>query len=96
MKTFLDNLSGAFNTNVAGYSARKLSAFWIIVLITIIHIWWLRHAYRKDDFSQLEAILLIDFSFVGTALGLTTIETLSKLKNNKPNDNVPAIDSQKI
>lgn len=90
MKNFLKYLQSSFDTHSKGASARKLSAFWVVVLITMLHVWWLRHAYRKEDFSLLMSILTLDFGFVALALGLTTFETITKLKNKKDESNTPA------
>jgi len=83
---FFEYIKSAFDTHSKGASARKLSAFWVVMLITLLHLSYFRYQYLKDgDYSLLIEILIIDYCFVALALGLTTIETLVKLKNGGAN-----------
>lgn len=69
-------------------SARKLSSFVTMILIVFVHIWWLRHAYLREDFNLLAEILIIDFSATGAFLGLKTWEDVMKHKHKKENTNI--------
>lgn len=76
----------ALSTDSEGYSARKLSAFVIILCIIAAHIKWI----TLGNFQQLEMVLTIDYSFVAGLLGMTTYETITKIKKNKnPEDPKP-------
>jgi hypothetical protein len=83
MKEFIRRILGSLDTVTKdGFSARKLSAFIIMVMIVAAHVAWLKKAFMENDFSLLEEVLMIDYSFVSLLLGLTTYETI---KGNKPN-----------
>lgn len=72
------------NKDDGGFSARKLSALVVVILIIICHTKWLNSEFRSNgDFGLLPEILIIDFSFISIALGLTTMEQIIKLKNGK-------------
>jgi len=40
LREILNNLLDSFKTNANGYSARKISAFVIIVMVVVLHIKW--------------------------------------------------------
>ncbi len=83
IQNFLKYIQGSFDTKPGnGASARKLSAFWIIMLITGLHFTYFRDQYKHEgDFGLLIEILFLDLCFVCVALGMTTVETILKLKN---------------
>ena len=80
LKFIIDNLLNSFSTNELGWSARKLTAFIITLLVIIAHVKWITSCYRNSDFSLLPEILIIDFSTILTLLGLTTWERLKIFK----------------
>ena len=82
MKELFIKLQSAFDTHSKGFSARKLSAFTIVLCVFVAHIAWIKSAFIKEDFSLLEGILIIDYSFIGGLLGLTTYESLKKQGND--------------
>lgn len=84
MKEFLNKIWAAFDTHSKGFSARKLTAFIIVMCIVVAHIAWLKNAFQKDDFSLLEVVLVIDYSFVAALLGLTTYENIKTKHDNQP------------
>lgn len=89
LKFIIENLLNSFSTNELGWSARKLTAFIITLLVIIAHIKWLMSCYINSDFSLLPEILIIDFSTILTLLGLTTWERLKIFKNgNSSNDKI--------
>lgn len=93
---FILYIQSAFDTHSAGASARKLSAFWIIMLITALHLSYFRYQYTKDgEYKLLIEILIIDYCFVALALGLTTIETIMKLKNGNTQRETLTIETTK-
>lgn len=86
MKELFLKLQSAFDTNTKGFSARKLTAFAIVLCVFVAHIAWIKNAFVKDDFSLFEGVLIIDYGFISTLLGMTTYEAIKK---NKVNDNQP-------
>lgn len=89
MKQFFIKLQSAFDTHSKGLSARKLTAFAIVLCVFVAHIAWIKNAFIKNDFSLLEGLLIIDYGFVTTLLGMTTYEAIKK----KPNDSEPTNES---
>ena len=84
MKELFLKIQSAFDTHSKGFSARKLTAFAIVICVFVAHIAWIKNAFVKDDFSLFEGVLIIDYGFVATLLGMTTYETIKK-KNGDPN-----------
>jgi hypothetical protein len=78
MKNILNKLISSLDTHTKGFSARKLTAFGVMICVIAAHIKWLSLA----DFSLLGEILLIDYAFVGALLGMTTYQNI---KTNSPN-----------
>jgi len=66
MKDILKNILASFDNDTKGYSSKKLTALTIIILVSIIHIKWI----TLGDFSQLEMVLTIDFTFIATMFGI--------------------------
>lgn len=88
-KFIIDNLLNSLSTNELGWSARKLTAFVIMILVIIAHIKWIMSCYKTSDFSLLPEILIIDFSTILTLLGLTTWERLKIFKSkNSSNETI--------
>lgn len=78
MKEFINKIIGALDTHTKdSFSARKLSAFIVIVCCIAAHIKWM----ALGDFSQLTTVLTIDYGFIGVCLGLTTFESIKKNGN---------------
>lgn len=87
MKKIFNEILGSLKTDTNNYSARKLAAFTIIILIIICHTRWIKSEFKSNgDFALLPEILIIDFSFISIALGLTTVEQIIKLKNGGGDD----------
>lgn len=90
MKELFIKLQSAFDTHSKGFSARKLTAFTIVLCVFVGHIAWIKNAFVKDDFSLFEGVLIIDYGFISTLLGMTTYESIKKGKNEgNPTDNNP-------
>lgn len=93
---FKDWFLSAFDTATkGGASARKLSAFWVVVLITFLHLIYLRSERKSaGDFELLPSILIVDYVFIALCLGMVTVEQLImlylKFKNggDKPPENI--------
>lgn len=88
MKDIVSNLYNNFlgsldNQKHKGFSGRKLSAFALIIVVIIVHVKWI----TLGDFSQLEMVLTIDYSFIAVLFGLTTYSSIKEKPNetdNKP------------
>lgn len=80
LREILNNLLDSFKTNSNGYSARKISAFAIIVMVISLHIKW----FNSDKWEYVGEILALDFAFVSVALGMTTYEAIKK--NSTPKE----------
>jgi hypothetical protein len=75
MKRIINTLIGSFDTiKENGFSARKLSAFALMVLIAYAH-------YKYLDISNVVEVIIIDLCGVLILLGLVTMEQVIKLKN---------------
>lgn len=83
MKELYSKIIGSFDTVTKGsFSARKLTAFTITVMVVVAHIIWIKNSHEKADFMLLPEILLIDYGMISVCLGLTTFENI-KLKDDK-------------
>ena len=79
MKELINKVLSGLDTHSTGFSARKMSAFVVIICVIAAHIKWI----TLGDFSQLELVLTIDYSFIGVCLGMTTIEAMKKNELSK-------------
>jgi hypothetical protein len=85
MKELFRKITASFDTVTKdGFSARKLSAFIIMACAVATELVWLKHAFAREDFMLMGEVLIIDFTFVGACLGMTTWENV-KLKGEKQN-----------
>ena len=75
----LNNILASFNTFEKGFSARKLSAFTLMVCIVYVHYKWVNH----DNVAE---VLIIDLCGVLILLGIVTAEQIIKFKNDTPNE----------
>jgi hypothetical protein len=66
MKQIIDKLVNSFDNNNLGFSSKKLTAFVIVLCVVSAHIKWL----SLGNFSQLEMVLTIDFTFIATMFGI--------------------------
>jgi hypothetical protein len=93
MREIYNKFLGSFDTVTKNsFSARKLTAFTITIMVVVAHVIWIKNSHFKSDFSLLPEILLIDYGMISVCLGLTTFENI-KLKNDKkPTDNTASTD----
>lgn len=89
MKELFIKLQSAFDTHSKGFSARKLTAFTIVLCVFVGHIAWIKSAFQKEDFSLFEGILVIDYAFIGSLLGMTTYENIKKNKDDNHPEQQP-------
>jgi len=82
MKDFFNKVISALDTHSkSGFSARKLSALVVIILVIITHIKW----FKSDHWEYLGEVLLLDYGFISLCLGMTTYEAIKKNANeSKP------------
>lgn len=80
MKNLFNRLINSFDNENAGFSARKLTAFALVLCIYYIH-------YKYVNESIAIEALIIDLCGVLIALGIVTAEQVIKLKNGGNNEN---------
>lgn len=77
----INDLIKSFTNDKGGFSARKLTAFALMVCVAYIH-------YKYVDLSIAVEVLIIDLCAVLLCLGLVTASNLIELKNgSKQQDN---------
>lgn len=59
----------ALDTTSNSASLRKLTAVWILILATIAH-------YRYVSQTNIDYVILIDYTFTALLLGLVTVENI--------------------
>ena len=79
MKTLVSKLMSAFDTHSKGFSARKLSAFIVIIMVVVLHVKW----FASDRWEFLGEVLALDFGFISVCLGMTTYEAIKIKEENK-------------
>ena len=84
IQKFIHWIKGSFENVPEGASARKLASFTILLCIVIAHTSWIKSSFIKEDFSLLPEILIIDFGFIATCLGMTTYQAVQKSKLDSP------------
>jgi len=80
MKTIINKILAGLDTHTKGFSARKMSAFIIILCVITAHIKWI----TLGDFKELDAVLVIDYGFISLCLGMTTYENIKTKQNDTP------------
>jgi len=81
MKTLINKILSALDTHTKdGFSARKLSAFVIIIMVIICHVKW----FNSDHWEFLGEVLMLDFGFISVCLGMTTYENIKKNEPTEP------------
>ncbi len=74
MKDFINNIISALDTHSKGFSARKLSAFAIIIMVIVCHVKW----FASDKWEYLGEVLALDFGFISVCLGMTTYQAIKE------------------
>lgn len=77
IKELIEWLAKSFSNDKDGGSARKLSAFYAVVVMCGI----ITNKYTTGDNAP--TMLLIWLSFAGLCLGMVTVQQLIELKNGK-------------
>jgi hypothetical protein len=79
MKDFINKLISSLDVHTKdSFSARKLTAFAVMLCVIAAHVKWL----SLGDFAMLGEILLIDYAFVAALLGMTTYQSIKSLKGS--------------
>lgn len=87
MKEFFKRLVGSLdNFTKEAFSARKLTAFVIVVCVLVGHGIYYKHCFTKEDFALFDTILIIDYIAVAFFLGIITIQQVIEFKNGKKNE----------
>ena len=81
MKEFINKLIATLDTHSKGFSARKLTAFVIVCCVIAAHIKWL----SLGDFTQLETVFMIDYSFIAALFGMTTYQNIKSKDTTEQN-----------
>jgi hypothetical protein len=77
MKTLIKKLWSSFDNSPGGFSARKLSAFVAVVVVSA------KISYQFTTAENLVEVLIVWLTFAAVCLGLVTGEQLIKLRNGK-------------
>ena len=78
MKKIFENLLNSLNNQDSGFSARKLTAFALMVLIAYVH-------YKYVDLSNAIEAILIDLGGVLLLLGIVTFEQIIRFREGGSN-----------
>lgn len=89
MKQFFSKLISSLDTHSKGYSARKLTALAVILMIIVGHIFFYRYCTRSDKWDLWVEVLIIDYGMIAVCLGLTTWENLKGKKDEKQPEKQP-------
>lgn len=76
MKNIITKLLASLDTHTKGFSARKLTAFIIVVCCVAAHVKWL----SIGDLTQLGEVLIINYTFIAACLSLTTYQAIKTKK----------------
>lgn len=83
MKKIFSDILSSLKSGKEGFSARKLSALVIIIMVVILHIKW----FRSDRWEYIGEVLGFDFMFILCCLGLATWQAVTENKSIKDNEN---------
>lgn len=79
MKELYTKILGSFDNEPRGFSSKKLTAFILVAVVVAVHIKWM----VLGNFSQLEMVLTIDYTFIASLFGMTTYQAIkSQPKTN--------------
>ena len=70
MKKIITDLLASFNNQEGGYSGKKLSVLAVMICIVAAHTKWI----MLGNFTQLETVLTIDFTFICTMFGINVTD----------------------
>jgi hypothetical protein len=79
MKKIFDYIGASFDNSKEGASARKLTAFALMICVAYLH-------YKFVDITTSVSFLIVDLCGVFMLLGIITAEQVIKLKNGTNNN----------
>jgi hypothetical protein len=78
MKQLINKILGSLDTHSKNsFSARKLSAFVVMVLVIVLHVKW----FKSDKWEYIAEVLALDFTFILVCLGLATWQSIKEKQN---------------
>ena len=78
MKQLINKLLGSLDTHSKNsFSARKLSAFVVMVLVIVLHVKW----FKSDKWEYIAEVLALDFTFILVCLGIATWQSIKEKQN---------------
>ena len=79
-KKAFDWLLSAFDTTTnGGASGRKLSAWWMVMVVTMLELLYTYKCFKHDkELTYLPEMIYADLAFAATALGLTLVDKFKK------------------
>lgn len=81
-------LINSFDTKNEGFSGRKLSGFFGMVLIAFLDVGYIKIGLEKDNFKAFPSVIGLHFLFVLLCLGLVHANHILSFKHgNKSNNN---------
>lgn len=82
MKDIIQKLLSSLDNKDSGFSARKLTALVMVIMVIIIDIKWL----KSEQWIYISEILCLHFMFILTLLGLATWQKVQdkKIESQKP------------
>lgn len=89
MKKILSDLWGSFNNKEEGVSARKLTAFWIIVIYTIGNVRYIYHSNPEQFLGLFIEWCIINLCAIAFFLGLITFDQIIKFRMGKNENKTP-------
>ena len=85
INNFITYIQGAFDTHSKSASARKLSAFWMVMLVSVLEVTYvIRTINNGGELSYITHMIDADLLFIGSLLGMTTVEKFKKGKDENP------------
>lgn len=71
--SIFENILASFNNTPSGFSARKLSAFVLMVCVVWLH-------YKYVDTNVVVEVIVTDLCFVLLLLGIITVQNIIELR----------------
>jgi hypothetical protein len=79
LKDVINNILKSFDNDQGGFSARKLTAFWFVIVTTYLE-------SKFVDISNLEIVISTNLLLVLLCLGIVTFEQIVKFRTGSTND----------
>jgi hypothetical protein len=88
---FIKWMGAGFDAHtIGGASGRKLSAFWMIVILTsTIELTWLKYAVNQKEWSMLTTVIGLNLGFAAAAFGMTSYQNNKIIERGGADPNKP-------